>query len=184
MGMEQVTRLLKQEQNAILNRWLRLILETYNPESASRLLKEKNQFSNPVGHTLRQGLEGVYAELSGELRPDKMRSYLDMIIRIRAVQEFSPARAVAFVFLLKNIIREESKKEAWTNLISQEDLVEFEQKVDEMALLAFNVYSDCRERLYELRVNEVKNRSFRLLQRANLLAEIPESERGSGDSDA
>jgi hypothetical protein len=38
--------------------------------------------------------------------------------------------------------------------------------------------------LYELRVNEVKNRSFRLLQRANLLAEIPESERGSGDSDA
>jgi len=180
----QVSKLLKQEQDAILNQWFRMILETYNPETASRLLKEKNQFSNPVGHTLRQGLEGVYGELAGELHPERMRTYLDLIIRIRAVQEFSPAQAIAFVFLLKNIIREKSKKEAWTNLISQDDLLEFEQKVDETALLAFNVYSDCREKLYELRVNEVKNRSFRLLQRANLLAEIPESEEGSGESDA
>lgn len=180
----QVSKLLKQEQDAILSQWLRMILETYNPETASRLLKEKNQFFNPVGHTLREGLEGVYGELAGELRPEKMRTYLELIIRVRAVQEFSPAQAIAFVFLLKNIIREKSKKEAWTNLISQDDLVEFEQKIDEMALLAFNVYSDCREKLYELRVNEVKNRSFRLLQRANLLAEIPESEEGSGESDA
>ncbi|MCU0573775.1 MAG: RsbRD N-terminal domain-containing protein [Syntrophobacteraceae bacterium] len=180
----QVSKLLKQEQDAILNQWFRMILETYNPETASRLLKGKNQFSNPVGHTLRQGLEGVYGELAGELRPEKMRTYLDLIIRVRAVQEFSPAQAIAFVFLLKNIIREKSKKEAWTNLISQDDLLEFEQKIDELALLAFNVYSDCREKLYELRVNEVKNRSFRLLQRANLLAEIPELEEGSGESDA
>lgn len=180
----QVSKLLKQEQGAILNKWLHLILETYNPEAASRLLREKNPFSNPVGHTLRAGLEGVYGELAGGLDPEKVRKYLDMIIRIRAVQEFSPAQAIAFVFLLKSIVREESKKEAWTSLISQDDLTEFEQKIDEMALLAFNVYSDCREKLYELRVNEVKNRSSRLLQRANMIAEIPESERGAGDGDA
>ncbi|MCU0574337.1 MAG: RsbRD N-terminal domain-containing protein [Syntrophobacteraceae bacterium] len=180
----QVSKLLKQERDAILSQWLRLIIETYNPETASRILKEKNQFSNPVGHTLRQGLEGVYGELVGDLRPDKMRGYLDLIIRIRAVQDFSPAQAVAFVFLLKKIIREKSQKETWTSLISQDDLLELEQKIDEMALLAFNVYSDCREKLYELRVNEVKNRSFRLLQRADLLAEISESEEGSGDSEA
>jgi hypothetical protein len=180
----QVAELLKQEQGAILAKWFRLILESYNPETASRLLTEKNQFQNPVGHTLRQGIEGVYAELVAGLDPEKVRVYLDLIIRIRAVQEFSPARAVAFVFLLKNIVREESKKEAWTNRITQDDLVEFDQKIDEMALLAFNVYSDCREKLYELRVNEVKNRSFRLLQRANLLEEIAEPEQGSGDGDA
>jgi hypothetical protein len=54
----------------------------------------------------------------------------------------------------------------------------FDSKVDHLALLAMDVYSQCREKLYEVRVGEVKNRSFRLLQRANLLVEIPEMESG------
>ena len=34
----------------------------------------------------------------------------------------------------------------------------------------------CRERIFELRVNEIKTMTFRLLKRANLLCEIEEHE--------
>ncbi|NTW35488.1 MAG: multidrug effflux MFS transporter [Syntrophobacteraceae bacterium] len=105
-----------------------------------------------------------------------VREHFGAQLETEAPAAFRAAHRALFDWFRKTMLRD--------GMISQEDLVEFEQKVDEMALLAFNVYSDCRERLYELRVNEVKNRSFRLLQRADLLAEIPESERGSGDSDA
>jgi hypothetical protein len=36
--------------------------------------------------------------------------------------------------------------------------------------LAFDLYMQNRERIYELRVNEIKKTGFRLLQKAHLLA--------------
>ena len=107
---------------------------------------------------------------------EKLASHLDRIIRIRAVQEFSPAQAISFVFCVKQIVRDELQRHLNEIQIPASEIVAFESKVDELALLAFNIYTQCRERLYEVRLNEFKNRTFRLLQRANLLAEIPECE--------
>jgi hypothetical protein len=46
-----------------------------------------------------------------------------------------------------------------------------EGKIDEMALISFNIYMECREKLYQLRVDEIKNRTARLLQRADFIWE-------------
>jgi len=46
--------------------------------------------------------------------------------------------------------------------------------VDEMALLSFNIYMQCRETLFENRVNEIKNRTFRLLQMTGVVEELPD----------
>jgi hypothetical protein len=107
---------------------------------------------------------------------EKLSSHLDRIIRIRAVQDFSPAQAISFIFFLKQVVRDELQSDIHENRISTSELVAFDAKVDELALLAFNIYMQCRERLFEVRLNEFKNRTHRLLQRANLLAEIPEWE--------
>jgi hypothetical protein len=43
----------------------------------------------------------------------------------------------------------------------------FESKIDELASLAFDIYMNCREKIYELRVSEAKaegERAFRLLE--------------------
>lgn len=171
-------KFLSQERATILDRWFHRVVETYPPQTANLLIKEKNEFANPVGHSIRQGIKGLFEGLLHGMDEEKVVPFLDQIIRIRAVQDFSPAKAIAFVFLLKQIIREESLKEAWKDKISSTDLLAFESRIDEMALLAFNVYMACREKLYEVRVNEVKNRTYRLLQRANLLAEIPDAKPG------
>jgi hypothetical protein len=167
---------LLQERKNILSRWFHAVTETYPPETARILRTQSNEFANPVGHATHYGLEGVYDEFIREADPDRLTPFLDRIIRIRAVQDFSPTQALAFVFLLKQIVRNHLKESPAATQVSFEELSAFDSKVDELALLAFNIYTQCRERLFEVRVAEVKSRSHRLLQMANLIGEIPEQE--------
>src|SRR5574341_843796 len=94
---------------------------------------------------------------------DKITPLLDGVVRMRAVQDFSASQAVAFVFLLKKVLREELP----CGMEAEQDggaLATIEGRIDEMALLAFDLFMQCRERLYETRANEVKRR-FWLLER-------------------
>jgi hypothetical protein len=79
------------------------------------------------------------------------------VIRVRVLQNFSPSQALAFIFLLKNVIREEAAKELKDGQFSQE-LQDVEATIDGIALLGFEVYMQRREKLYEIRVTEVKQR--------------------------
>ncbi|MFH1293539.1 MAG: RsbRD N-terminal domain-containing protein, partial [Pseudomonadota bacterium] len=100
---------------------------------------------------------------------------LENIIRIRSIQDFKPSQAIGFVLQLKKLVREMLESKAPINGLSGE-LQAFENRIDDIALLAFDIYSQCRQKIYEIRVNEVKNQLGRLLKRANLTFEIPEQE--------
>lgn len=165
---------LHQSRSTIIEKWFNCIVETYAPETSRLLRKESSQFANPVGHTMLHGIEAVYDEFLRSADHEKLIPHLDRIIRIRAVQDFSPAQAISFVFHLKKIVRDELQRQSKEDRISSSEVAAFESKVDELGLLAFNIYSQCRERLYEVRLTEFKTRTYRLLQRANLLEEIPE----------
>ncbi|KKM09744.1 hypothetical protein SY88_16165 [Clostridiales bacterium PH28_bin88] len=152
---------------AIIGRWLQLLLDTYPPETARFLLREKDRFANPVGSTVHQGIEGLYDELLQGVDPAKVYPLVDQIARIRAVQDFSPSRALNFIFLLKKLIREELGGEISAGRVSVGELLGFESNIDDLALLFFDAYMECREKICEIRINEVKKTTHKLLQRAN-----------------
>jgi hypothetical protein len=107
---------------------------------------------------------------------------LDGIVRIRAVQDFTAGQAVAFIFLLKRVIREELKGEVRVQP-GGDGLAAVEERIDEMALLAFDLFMKCRERIYEIRVNEAKRRLGLWLKRQAVAGRTGESEnRGNGDA--
>jgi hypothetical protein len=144
------------------------------------LREEKDQFANPVGCTISNEIAALYDELLQGTDTEKLSPFLERIIRIRAVQDFSPSQAIGFIFSLKRVIRDELGSEIRKDGIVEE-LTTFESRIDELALRAFEIYVRCRERVYEIRVNEVKNRTFGLLKRANLLYEFSEEESNSED---
>jgi len=156
-----------------LERWFQLVLETY-PADTSRFLKQgKDRFTNPVGYTISREIETLYDELLQEMNSDKLAACLDNIIRIRAVQDFSPSQTIALIFLLKKAIREELASEITENRVFEE-LLKFESRIDKLVLLAFDIYMKCREKVFEIRVNEAKaerERVFKLLERTNLTME-------------
>lgn len=162
----KLSSLLLEKKSAILEKWFDLILETYPQDTSKFLMSQKNRFANPVGHAISQGIEGIFNELIKD-EPDsaQVTVFLDNIIRIRAIQDFTPSQALAFIFLLKEVVRQEFKDLS----PDPQEMSVFEFRVDKLALVSFDIYMGCREKLYEVRTNEFKNRAYRLLERANML---------------
>jgi hypothetical protein len=175
-----------EEKKSILERWFHLILETYPPETSKFIRKEKDRFVNPVGVTLSEGMEALYEGLLKGVEADQISNPLEKILQIRSVQDFSPSQAVVIVSLLKKAIQEEMKGNKvemngmdvmigeWFNL---------ESRIDQLTLMAFDIYTKYRERVYEIRINEIKkerDRAFKLLERTDAKAKHRDPETGSG----
>ena len=167
--------LLQQKKSVILERWFDSILETYPADTRRFLLKKKNRFANPVAHEISRGIEEIFNNILKGADSEDVSPFLDKIIRIRAVQDLSPSQALGFIFDLKKLIREELAENMGKSSISEE-LWELERKIDALGLMSLDIYTKCREKLYELRVKEVKNRVGRLIERANMMCGIPEKE--------
>lgn len=173
--------LLLERKSAILSKWFKVLLETYPAETAKFFKDKKSSFSNPVGSTIFLGIESLLEEIIDDnMDSQRVALFLDNIIRVRAIQDFSASQAVAFIFSIKDIIRDEIEAAGVSNrdLPNQVliDLQRLESKIDGVALLSFDVYMKCREKLYEIKANEVKNMTYRLLQQAKLISESPEKE--------
>jgi len=165
--MLMIQDLLKKNKAAILERWFHLILETYPANTAAMMRKDKNQFTNPVGTTLSREIEVLFKNLCEGSQDEKCQSSLDSILKIRSVQDFSPSKAVGFIFLLKRAIGETLKNEMCKGAVMDEWL-EFQSKIDDLALQAFDIYMDCREKICEIRVNQAKTEkemAFRMMER-------------------
>ncbi len=177
-------KLLEKNRKDLVAAWRRRILGTYPEETARFIKSEPNQFANPVGNVITQGVEAVFDELlSGagsddldEAGDERMLAALDGLIRIRSVQNFRPAEAVGIVFLLKKVVRENLGKEIGANDLYREQLL-FEDRVDRMALLAFETYMRCREDLFAIKTRALKNGPFKLHERSEKILGAQKNER-------
>jgi len=166
--------LLVKNKTAVIDKWFDVVVDSYPSDTARFIKRQKDPFSNPVGGTTLKGLTGLIDELLGEMNPDAINSFLDPIIRIRAVQNFTPSQATSFIFSLKKIIRDSiiSKKPGDHQMAAE--MSQFDQKIDSIGLTAFDIYMKCREQIFQLKANEEKNRTYNVFKRAGLIKEIPD----------
>jgi hypothetical protein len=140
------------KKKAIIQKWTDGVLDVYGAPEFFKT--QKDRFANPVGVTVSEGIQDLYRILfeGGEL--GEAAKPLENIIKIRAVQDLTPSQAVSFIYLLKNIAREElgGEKEKVEFL---ESLAALDVRIDQLALMAFDFYMECRERLHQIRVKEV-----------------------------
>jgi hypothetical protein len=165
--MLAIQDLLKKNKAAILERWFHLILETYPANTAAMMRKDKNQFTNPVSSTLSREIDVLFKNLCEGSQDEKCQSSLDSILKIRSVQDFSPSKAVGFIFLLKRAIGETLKNDICKESVMDEWL-KFQSRIDDLALQAFDIYMDCREKICEIRINQAKTEremAFRMMER-------------------
>ncbi len=150
----------------LADRWCALILATYPPDAARLMAARSDPFANPLGATIRRATHAILAALPDTgVEGVEVVEALHDIVRVRAVQDFSPAEAVGFVFLLKQAAREPVDGASG---LSPSDLADFDRRVDDLALLAFDLYTADRERIARIRVDESRRAVRRLLERAGL----------------
>ncbi|MCU0560983.1 MAG: RsbRD N-terminal domain-containing protein [Desulfobacterales bacterium] len=166
---------MQKKRTAIISKWFDATIQAYAHDTAIFLKSQKDPFANPVGESTRRGIEALTDQLLGAMDASAITAGLDPIMRIRAVQSLSPARATAFIFALKPILREMFHKEL-QNADMARQLFDLEARVDRFALAGFDIYMGCRERVLELKANEMRNRTYRAFKRAGLVTDAPENE--------
>nr|MBN2276394.1 RsbRD N-terminal domain-containing protein [candidate division Zixibacteria bacterium] len=168
---------LNEHRRDIENGWIRSILETYPPDSVKFFARQKDRFQNPVGQAISNGVAILLDELLADFNTAQIESAVDDIVRIRSIQDFTPSQAVEFIFILKKIIRDTIGNSIIThNLV--DELVDFENRIDRMALIIFDTYSKCREQVYEIRIRQARAGGMKLIERLNKKYGIPDPDSG------
>ena len=163
--------LIQKKKSEIIRNWFEATIQTYAPDTAQFYKGQQDQFGNPVGSITSNGIAFLLDQLLGNWDPEAIKSYLDPIVRIRAIQDFSPSKATGFILQLKKILRENLADEL-QNDDNALQLLAFESKIDRLCLLAFDLYMDCKEKIYEISANETRNRTLRAFERAGLITDV------------
>lgn len=140
----------------IVNKWVEYTLSTYG--SSSFFVKERDKFANPVGGNIREALGKLFLLVSRGADSKEFVTPIKQIMSIRSVQEFSPSQAVAPLNAVKHITRDIFSGDKERNHLVA-DLYDFEFAVDLAVLAAFDIYMEFRERLYQVRINEIRSGS-------------------------
>ncbi len=143
--------LLSENRIGLVSKWLDQALLQYPAVS------RRDQFQNPVGHRLSEGLSILFDSLILSDNANDAQQALESIISIGAVQDFSAAQAVAFVFALKPIIRTQFAAEIASR---PDEFFVIDNRIDAMALLAFDLFVKCRVRIDELKIKENRRMNF------------------------
>lgn len=150
---------LKKHQEEIVDAWVDYALSTYT--SSRFFKKEQDKFANPVGGNIRESFTQLFASLVAGGDSATFIEPLEQFIIIRSVQQFSPSQALAPINAIKHIVRDIIGKDKERSHLVNE-LYDFEFSVDLAVLAGFDIYMKYRERLYQVRIDEIRSGSHLL----------------------
>ena len=156
--------LIEQNKEKIHEIWLTRRLSIFSEQKRSLIMTEMDQFQNPIRHEIAEGLTGILAHFKN--KGEHFSSALDQITRVLAIQDFPPSRAMGLFYELKEIVREIAKKKGVS--FGAKDWGEFNSRLEQMTRESFDSYVGHREKIYQIKVDESKNRAFMLLKKAGL----------------
>ncbi len=140
----------------IVDRWVEYTLSTYT--SSNFFKKEKDQFANPIGGSVRNCYKALFPLLIKGGDDEQVKRALSHFMHLRAVQEFSPSQAIAPLSAVKHITRDILGSDKETRELVSE-LYDFEFAVDLALFKAFDLYMECKMRVYDIRIREIKSGS-------------------------
>lgn len=158
-------KFLEDNKEIIREKWYSIIAGTYQDTSGKFFFRNRDQqFSNPVAWTFTKEIPIILDEIIEGRKSEALYTALENVLRIRAVQEFSPSEALSFILSLKVLVKELLGNNIEDRTIKS-DFNDFEAKVDAVLLISFDIYNRMREKLMEVRINELKRRYDSFLQR-------------------
>lgn len=161
------TELCNKRRETLLPRWAECFFSGYPLESTGFLRSRQDPFANPVGQTTRDALAALYDAVAGaDMDADTVKNALDKLMHLRAVQDMSPSHAVGPLYLIKNILREHVLP-ACLESNDKDGLSAYlalESRVDSLALMALDMYTGAREKVFNLRVEEIKRSQSQILR--------------------
>ena len=159
----RLAELLTRHRDRLLARLVELYWEG-DPGDAAFARKAADPFRNPVGATVTGALRDLYDGLAAGREPAELAGPIDRLVRLRAVQGFTPSAAVSFPLLVRRAVREGLSPGEVTE--AGEALAGFESTERDLLLAVVDRYVACREQLYAGRLKSEVARVGAVLRRA------------------
>lgn len=157
---------LQAHQSTLLEKWYNRMIEGYPPEMRNFWEHKERQFTQPMPYSMAQNMKELLRIVLSEAEDRAAaQASLDQVMRICAVQNLAPSAAIRFILLLKEVLWQELQEGFEESGVGERALLEFrrmENRIDELALLAFDQYMNCRQKIYDLRIQELKRGDFAL----------------------
>ncbi len=158
------------KKDAVSARWVEMVHKGYPFATVGFLRTQANPFVNPVGHRTKEAADAIMPVLLATEKDvpallPALDEALEEFMRVRSIQEISPEEAVGVIDGLKNVLRAELAPELEKYNLYKE-LLDIELRVDAIGLMAFGIYTRCREKIYAMRVEEVKRANSQVIRRA------------------
>lgn len=173
--------ILRQRREIILKEWQKSTLDFYTTGAFKSAKKSVDRFGNPIVYTVSTALEAILNELIEGIHTAKSDEALEDVVKIRSLQSEKPSQALDFLFCLKKIINDELNRSG----AEKNNFAEIEKHnsaLDNLILEAFDIFMRCREKIYEIKSNEIKRRSYKLWERAGM-TDPPLMRKGDCDDD-
>ena len=147
----------------ILTAWKDAVFSTYPLNTVGFARTQEDQFCNPAGHATREALEKIYAAVAGQnVSAKALAAAVEMFIKLRAVQNFTPAEALGVLYLLKPLLREQILPACADKKGLFKELLEAESRLDTAVLLACNIYVASKVQVCEERIGEIKRQQSQI----------------------
>lgn len=176
----RLSQLVLENKQAVVESWYGHVLAAYPPETVKLWKSQKDAFRNPVGSTFLVSLDKLVDAVVAWKDAADMAKPLEDMVKIRAVQDMAPGKALAFVFALKKVLRELFAKNIAEEGLGEE-VAMYDARADNLALMAFDVYTKSREAMFEMRVCEFKNAYHMAFRKAGITCESPREALGLED---
>lgn len=159
-----LTDLLRRKRSRILADWTEIIFRSYPEQTSTFMREQKDRFSNPVGYAVSREVPAFLDLLIEGAEPDAVAAAIDRFLQIRSVQEPRSSKSLSFIFELKQVIRAQTAGDSRY----LKELDRLDTTIDRIVLAACDIYQGYREKILEIKANEIRNRSKLLLERMNM----------------
>lgn len=174
-----LSELAKENKEILLQKWMDVFYNAYPLGSTGFVRTSKDEFTNPIGIITEKSLDVLFDAVIGlEVEPQNVHEAIDKLIQLRAVQDMSPSKAVGPLAQIKLILKDgpfqaclKENKDSRRLPYLFEDFFIVEARVDSLILMALDMYSRDREKIFNLRVEEIHRNQSQLVRWAKVREE-------------
>ncbi len=163
--MSEIHHFLRENREAVLDQWLTSAFKMFPEQSRLLMVSNPDPFTSPIRHALSKGMAQLLDRFCVE-EPITGGKELEELGRLLAVQEMPPSQSLPFIFELKTVVRKLAGKNNKRSGFSDRDWDEFQDRLEQVLFHLFDCYLKHREKIYQLKAEEMKQRTYMLLRRA------------------
>ena len=170
---------IKTDKSILLQKWVDMFYGAYPLGSSGFVRTSKDKFTNPIGLITQTSLDTLYDAVIGEdIDPQKVSAALTEIVQLRAIQSMTPSKAVGPLVQLKMIFKQdvlstciEKSNDSKSSKQLLDDYFIVDARIDALLLMSLDFYSSDREKVFNLRVEEIHRSQSQVVRWAKLREE-------------